>query len=69
MSKPVYAKCDYDCFNCGFKDCINNAPPTAAENKVLKEILNVRKRTETRGRVIRDKAVCNRSCHSYLSPF
>lgn len=43
MSKTVYAKCDYDCFNCGFKDCINNAPPTAAENKVLKRIFEHKK--------------------------
>ena len=40
MSKPVYVKCNYDCFHCKFEDCKNNAPVTAAENKILKGVLN-----------------------------
>ncbi len=39
MSKAEYAKCDYDCFSCKFEECRNNAPPTAAENKILKGVL------------------------------
>lgn len=39
------AKCNYDCLNCIYEDCINDDPPQANENPDVYNDIRIRRKT------------------------